>query len=309
MSAIVNAVKSSVASAFSPNPDPTDVEPRPPFHKQQSLHWPGNQSEMDPPPDYGEQTYRGTGKLQDHIALITGGDSGIGRAVAVAFAREGADVAISYFNEHEDAKETERVVTAAGRRCILLPGDLAEEAQCKKIVQETVKAFGRIDILVNNAARQGEQVESITELDRARVEYTFKVNIIAMFSIVKEALPSIPKGGCIINTGSVQAYNPSMEIMDYASTKAAIVGFTKGLAGELVPKGIRVNAVAPGPVWTPLIASSYRGDKLKNFGKDMPIGRPAQPAELAPAYVFLASQESRYVNAEILAVTGGKPTA
>ena len=293
----------------SSNPHPTEAHHKPPFNNQKELEWPGNESDMDPKPDYGEQSYKGSGKLKDHVALITGGDSGIGRAVALAFAREGADVAVSYLNEHEDAKETERVILATGRKCLLLPGDLATEEQCKKIVQDTVKTFGRIDILVNNAAMQGKAVQSITEIDRQRVEYTFKVNIIAMFTIVKEALPHIPKGGAIINTGSVQAYAPSEQILDYASTKAAIVGFTKGLAGELVPKGIRVNCVAPGPVWTPLVAASFKKDKLKSFGESYPIGRPAQPAELAPAYVFLASQESRYVNAEILAVTGGKPTA
>jgi len=292
----------------SSNPHPTEAAIKPPFN-QEPLDWPGNESDMTPRPDYGEKTYKGSGKLKDHVALITGGDSGIGRAVALAFAREGADVAISYLNEHEDAKETERVVLAAGRKCLLLPGDLATEEQCKKIVSETVKAFGHIDLLVNNAAMQGKAVKSITEIDRQRVEYTFKVNIIAMFTIVKEALPHIPKGGAIINTGSVQAYTPSEAILDYASTKAAIVGFTKGLAGELVPKGIRVNCVAPGPVWTPLVAASFDKKKLSTFGQDYPIGRPAQPAELAPAYVFLASQESRYVNAEILSVTGGKPTA
>ena len=218
-------------------------------------------------------------------------------------------MAIAYYNEHDDAKVTEKWVKEAGRRCLLLPGDLSTEAACKKMVQDTVKAFGRIDVLVNNHATQGKSVESITDIGRERVEFTFKTNIIAFFTIVAEALPHIRKGGCIINTGSVQAYSPSAPILDYATTKAAIVGFTKGLAQELVPKGIRVNCVAPGPVWTPLVASSFDSEKLRTFGEKYPIGRPAQPAELAPAYVFLASQESRYVNAEILSVTGGQPTA
>jgi NAD(P)-dependent dehydrogenase (short-subunit alcohol dehydrogenase family) len=183
--------------------------------------------------------------------------------VALAFAREGADIAISYLNEHEDAKETERWVKDAGRKCLLLPGDLVEEATCKSIVEQTVAAFGRLDLLVNNAAYQGKSVKSITELDRHRVEYTFKANIIAMFTIVSAALPHMSKGGAIINTGSVQAYDPSSEILDYATTKAAIVGFTKGLAQELVPKGIRVNCVAPGPVWTPLVMASFPAEKLK----------------------------------------------
>jgi hypothetical protein len=290
-------------------PDPLTAYPKPPFQNASSQDWPGTDSKLDPKPDWGEQTYKGTGKLKDQIALITGGDSGIGRAVAIAFAREGADVALSYYNEHEDAKETEKWIKDAGRRCLLLPGDLSSEAQCKKIVSETVAQFGRIDILVNNAAYQGKSVESIINIDRKRLEFTFNTNIIAMFTIVSAALPHIQKGGCIINTGSVQAYGPSPGILDYATTKAAIVGFTKGLAQELVPKGIRVNCVAPGPVWTPLVASSFDKKKLTTFGEKYPIGRPAQPAELAPAYVFLASQESRYVNAEVLSVTGGEVTA
>ena len=308
MSAIIEAVKSSVASAFSSNPDPTDAGPRPPFIIQNHQQWPGSEADMHPKPDFGEETYKGTGKLKDHVALITGGDSGIGRAVALAYAREGADVAISYLNEHDDAKETERVVKAAGRRCILLPGDLADEAQCKKIVADTVKEFGHIDILVNNAAMQGNAISSITDIDRQRLEYTFMVNIVAMFTITSAALPHIREGGAIINTGSIEAYKPDYFILDYAVTKAAIVGFTKGLAGELVPKGIRVNCVAPGPVWTPLIPSSFSKPMIATFGANFPIGRPAQPAELATSYVFLASQESRYVNAEVLSVTGGMPT-
>ena len=247
MSAIIEAVKTSVTSAFSSNPDPTDAGPRPPFILQNHQEWPGSSAAMSPQPDHGEKTYVGTGKLLDHVALITGGDSGIGRAVALAYAREGADIAVSYLNEHEDAKETERIVKEAGRRCILLPGDLADEATCKSIVADTVKAFGRIDILVNNAAMQGKTISSITELDRQRVEYTFLVNIVAMFTITKEALPHIPDGGAIINTGSIEAYQPDSFILDYATTKAAIVGFTKGLAGELVPEGHTCELCGAGP--------------------------------------------------------------
>lgn len=265
---------------------------------------------MHPRPDFGAETYVGTGKLEGRVALITGADSGIGRAVAVAFAREGADIAVAYLNEHEDAKETEKWVKEAGRQCLLLPQDLSNEEGCKKIVADTVQRFGKIDLLINNAAYQGKTIKSITEIDRARVEHTFLTNIVSMFTLTSAALPHIPKGGGIINTGSVEAYQPDWFILDYAVTKAAIVGFTKGLAQELLPKGIRVNAVAPGPVWTPFIPQSFNKTMLTTFGHGMnPLNRPAQPAELAPAYVFLASDESRYVNAEILAVTGGTPTA
>jgi len=289
--------------------DPTRAFPTPPFDSAHEQQWPGTTAAMSPRPDHGEKSYVGSGKLRDQVALITGGDSGIGRAVALAYAREGAHIAISYFNEHEDAEEIKADVVSAGRQCILLPGDLSEEDQCKKIVDQTMKHFGRLDLLVLNAAYQGKSVPSVTELQRKRVQYTFDTNIVAMFSIVRFALPHMKKGSSIITTGSVQAYDPSASILDYATTKAAIVGFTKGLAGELVPKGIRVNCVAPGPVWTPLVASSFNDEKLKTFGEKYPIGRPAQPAELAPAYVFLASQESMYVNSEIMAVTGGAVTA
>ena len=289
--------------------DPTTAGPKPPFILQNPQQFPGSEKDMTPKPDFGHETYQGTGKLKDHVALITGGDSGIGRAVALAFAREGADVAISYLDEHEDAKEIQQWVQDAGRKCILLPGDLSIEANCKKIVEQTVQTFGRIDILINNHAFQGKEVKSIDDLDRQRVEHTFLTNIVSFFTITAAAVPHIPDGGCVINTGSVEAYQPEYRILDYATTKAAIVGFTKGLAGELVPKGIRVNCVAPGPVWTPLVVSSFSKTSLMSFGSGYgPMGRPAQPAELAPAYVFLASQESRYVNAEVLSVTGGMPT-
>jgi NAD(P)-dependent dehydrogenase (short-subunit alcohol dehydrogenase family) len=260
---------------------------------------------MEPQPDYGEQSYKGLGRLKDRVALITGGDSGIGRAVCLAFAREGADVAFAYLNEGDDADHTRRVVEGSGRQALALAGDLASEAWCRELVDETVKRFGRIDVLVNNAAFQGKAVEKFEQLDAERIERTFRVNILAMFHLVRYALPHLKPGATIINTASIQAYQPSPPILDYASTKGAIVTFTKGLAQELIGRGIRVNAVAPGPVWTPLIPASYSGKKVEEFGKSSPTGRPAQPAELAPSYVFLACDESRFVNGEVLGVTGG----
>lgn len=260
-------------------------------------------------PDHGEETYRGYDRLAGRVALVTGGDSGIGRAVALAYAREGADVAISYLSEHEDAKETERLVTAAGRRAVLIPGDLSEAATCDRVIKTTVDAFGRIDILVNNAAFQGKAVEKLEEIDDERVEKTFRVNIIAMFRLVRRALPHMKPGAAIINVASIQAYQPSSPILDYAATKGAIVTFTKGLAEEVIKRGIRANAIAPGPVWTPLIAQSFPKEKVQRFGEGSPMERPAQPAEMAPAFVFLASDESRYVNGEVLGLTGGKPLA
>jgi NAD(P)-dependent dehydrogenase (short-subunit alcohol dehydrogenase family) len=260
-------------------------------------------------PDFGEESYRGHGRLAGRVALVTGADSGIGRAVALAYAREGADVAIAYLDEHEDANETKRVVEAAGRKAVLIAADLADARECARVIDETVKAFGRIDILVNNAAYQGKEVDSVEQLDDERVERTFLVNAVAMFRLVRGALPHMKEGSAIINTASIQAYQPSPSLLDYAATKGAIVAFTKGLAEEMIEKGIRANVVAPGPVWTPLIVQSFDKEKIDAFGKDSPMKRPAQPVELAPAYVFLASDESRYVNGEVLGVTGGKPLA
>jgi NAD(P)-dependent dehydrogenase (short-subunit alcohol dehydrogenase family) len=262
---------------------------------------------MSPRPDYGEASYRGLGRLEGRKALITGADSGIGRAVALAFAREGADVAIAYLSEHEDARETQRIVEAAGRRALLLPGDIADEAQCAKLARETAASLGRIDLLVNNAAFQGESVDRFEEIDAERVKKTLLVNVAAMFNLTRESLPFMKAGGSIINVASIQAYKPSAPILDYAATKGAIVTFTKGLAQHLIERGIRVNCVAPGPVWTPLIVQSFDAEKNARFGQDSPMGRPAQPVELAPAFVFLACEESRYVNGEVLGVTGGKP--
>lgn len=285
--------------------DPRERAPQPPFHAPEQPH-PGVEREMYPRPDHGEASFKGCDRLRQRIALITGGDSGIGRAVALAYAREGADVAIGYLNEHEDAAETKRVVEEAGRDALVVPGDIANEASRKALVDRTVERFGRVDILVNNAAFQGSDVARFEELTIERVERTFQVNIVAMFSLVRHALPHMRPGAAIINTTSVQADQPSPSILDYAATKGAIVTFTKGLAQELIERGIRVNAVAPGPVWTPLIPQSFSGSEIANFGAKSPMGRPAQPAGLAPAFVFLASNEAGYINGEVLGVTGGR---
>jgi NAD(P)-dependent dehydrogenase (short-subunit alcohol dehydrogenase family) len=288
--------------------DPRERGKKPPFHEK-TQKAPAHESAMREKPDHGEASYKGTGRLLDKVALVTGADSGIGRAIALAFAREGADVAIAYYNEHDDAKETERLVTAAGRRALLLPGDLADPTFCEYIVTKTMDEFGQLDVLVNNAAHQGKAVESFADLTGDRVERTFRVNIIAMFNVTREALEHMEPGSTIVNTASIQAYHPNASILDYAVTKAAIVAFTKGLAQEAIKQGIRVNCVAPGPVWTPIIVQSFEGEKLEQFGKKSPQGRPAQPAELAPAYVFLATGDSSFVNGEVLGVTGGSPLA
>jgi NAD(P)-dependent dehydrogenase (short-subunit alcohol dehydrogenase family) len=271
---------------------------------------PGLESAMNPRPDYGLNSYKGLGRLKDLKCVVTGGDSGIGRAVCLAFAREGADVVCAYLNEHEDAAETARAVKDSGRDCFLVSSDISSDQGCKKVIDEAVKKFGHIDVLVNNAAFQGKSVEKLEDLDWDRVEYTFRTNIISMFALTRFALPHMKAGTSIINTGSIQAYDPSAPILDYAATKAAIVGFTKGLAQDLTEKrGIRVNCVAPGPVMTPLVVSSFPAEKLSKFGEKYPMNRPAQPVELAPAYVFLASQEAKYISGEVLGVTGGKQLA
>jgi NAD(P)-dependent dehydrogenase (short-subunit alcohol dehydrogenase family) len=277
--------------------------PEPPFPEQEQEPV-GLEREMEPKPDYGEESYRGLGRLEGKVAIVTGGDSGIGRAVCLAFAREGADVTVSYLDEHVDAEETVRVVEASGRRALAIPGDIGDEAHCRAIVERTVSELGRLDILVNNAAYQMER-SGIEELPSDDLERVFRTNILAMFWLCKAAVPHMRPGSAIVNTTSIQAYQPSPMILDYATTKGAIATFTKGLASELVERGIRVNAVAPGPVWTPLIPMSVPADVVSKFGKDNPMGRPAQPAELAPAYVFLASDESRFVAGEVLGVTGG----
>lgn len=288
--------------------DPRSAEQQPPFPKQQQ-ETPGSEAQMRPRPDYGEESYEGHGRLKDRVALVTGADSGIGRAVALAFAREGAHVAISYLDEHEDAAETKRVVEAANREALTLPGDLADPKHCERVVRETVARFGRLDVLVNNAAYQGRAVERFEELDPERVERTFRVNILAMFHLVRAALPHLKEGATVINTTSIQAYEPSPQILDYATTKGAIRTFTQGLAKELTERGIRVNGVAPGPIWTPLIPQSFPAEKVAKHGESTPLGRAGQPAEVAPMYVFLASDDSRYVSGQIIGVTGGRTLA
>src|SRR5215218_2370052 len=274
---------------------------------EQELEHPGLESQMDMRPDYGEETYRGSGRLTGKAAIVTGGDSGIGRAVALAFAREGADVLISYLEEEEtDARETARVVEESGKKAVKVPGDVVEEAQCLRIVEIAIEEFGKIVVLVNNAAHE-MTVDGIADVSSELLDRTFKTNIYAMFWLCKAAIPHMPEGGSIVNVSSIQAYQPSPNLLPYSSTKGAIVTFTKGLAQEVVGYGLRANTVAPGPVWTPIIPASMPGDTVSQFGATSPMGRPAQPAELAPAFVFLASQESSFVNGETLGVTGGMP--
>jgi NAD(P)-dependent dehydrogenase (short-subunit alcohol dehydrogenase family) len=276
-----------------------------PGHK---IDHPGLESDMQVEPDFGESTYRGSGRLEGKRALITGGDSGIGRAVALAFAREGADVVISYLAEEEDdAKETARVVREAGRRCITAPGDVREESYCRQLVERTVSELGGIDVLVSNAAYQ-MTIEGIEDLSTEQLMRTYYTNVFAAFWLCKAAGRHMQAGSSIIVTTSIQAYQPSPSLLDYASTKGALLNFTKGLSQELAPKGIRVNTVAPGPIWTPLIPATMPAEQVESFGSDTPIGRAGQPVELAPAYVFLASQESSYITGERIGVTGGMPT-
>ena len=278
---------------------------KPPLPEQQQ-DVPGSTAAMDPVPDHGEQSYRGSGRLAGKASIITGGDSGIGRAVAIAFAREGADVLISYLNEDDDAEETRRWVEEAGRRAVMVPGDIGAPDHCRALVAQAVEAFGRVDILVNNAAHQ-MSFETLEEIPDEEWDLTFRTNIHAMFYLTKAAVPHMPRGGSIINTTSVNADLPKPTLLAYATTKGAIQNFTGGLAQLLADKGIRANCVAPGPVWTPLIPSTMPPDQVKEFGAAQPIGRPAQPRELAPAYVMLASDEASYVSGATIAVTGGKP--
>lgn len=279
--------------------------PTPPF-PQDKIPMPGLTREMKPAPDHGEQSYRGSGRLAGKRAVITGGDSGIGRAVALAYAREGADVLISYLNEEEDAAETRRLVEEAGRKAVLVPGDLQSADHCRKVIETAVSELGGIDILVNNAAHQAT-FSSIEEIPDEEWELTFKVNIHAMFYLTKAAVKHMKPGGSIINTASINSDSPNPSLLAYATTKGAIQNFTAGLAQLLAEKGIRANAVAPGPIWTPLIPSTLPEDSVKNFGKQVPMQRPGQPAELATAYVMLADPLSSYVSGATIAVTGGKP--
>jgi NAD(P)-dependent dehydrogenase (short-subunit alcohol dehydrogenase family) len=279
--------------------------PKPPFPKQQQPV-PGSQRKMDPYPDCGEQSYKGSGRLNGKIALITGGDSGIGRAVAIAFAGEGADVAVAYLDEEQDAQETARWVEQAGRQCLLLPGDLAHKVHCRALVEKTVERFGRIDILVNNAAFQMTH-ENLEDIPDEEWVMTFDVNITAIFRVCQAALKHMQPGSSIINTSSVNSDMPNPTLLAYATTKGAIANFTAGLAQMLGPKNIRVNSVAPGPIWTPLIVSTMPEDKVQNFGANTPLGRPGQPVEVAPIYVLLASDEGSYITGQRFGVTGGKP--
>lgn len=280
-------------------------DPRPPF-PDQPQPVPGRTEQMEPRPDHGEDSYRGSGRLEGKATIITGGDSGIGRAVAIAFAREGADVLVSYLDEHDDAESTRQLVEAAGRKCVLVPGDIADPAHCRRIIDEAVAAFGRLDVLVNNAAHQ-MTFEAPEEISDEEWDRTFRVNIHAMFYLVKAALPHLGEGASIINTTSVNADTPSPQLLAYATTKGAIQNFTGGLAQLLADRGIRVNCVAPGPIWTPLIPSTMPKEKVENFGKQVPMQRPGQPRELAPVYVMLAGDEASYVSGATVAVTGGKP--
>jgi len=267
---------------------------------------PGVTGQMEPTPDHGETTYKGHGRLTGRAAIITGGDSGIGRAVAIAYAREGADVLLSYLSEDDDAEGTARWVEEAGRTAVLMPGDIGNEAQCLALVERAMTEFGRLDILVNNAAHQAT-IDSIEEITSEEWDRTMRTNLYGMFYLCKAAVPVMRPGGAIINTSSIQSKSPTPELLAYATTKGAIANFTAGLAGMLADRGIRVNAVAPGPIWTPLIPSTLPIEKVEKFGSDTPLGRVGQPAELAGAFVLLASDEASYISGAVIPVTGGKP--
>jgi NAD(P)-dependent dehydrogenase (short-subunit alcohol dehydrogenase family) len=286
-------------------PQPAPDFPKPPF-PEQNQDIPGYTSKMTPRPDHGEESYKGSGKLEGCAAIITGGDSGIGRAAAIAFAREGADVLISYLNEEEDAAETASWIEKAGRRAIVVPGDIKDENHCKALVERAFGEFGRLDVLVNNAAHQAT-FKAIEEISSDEWDKTFRTNIYAMFYLCKAAIPRMKPGSAIVNTSSINATDPSPSLLAYATTKGAIANFTAGLAGLVAEKGIRVNAIAPGPIWTPLIPSTMPGEKVVNFGKNTPLGRPGQPAELAATFVLLASQDSSYTAGALYEITGGRP--
>ncbi len=285
--------------------DPRDAYAKPPFDQQDDLSMPGRTGHMNPRPDHGEASYRGSGKLRGLNALITGGDSGIGRAVAICYAREGANVAINYLSERDDAEQAAESVERSGTKAAVIQGDLRDEAVCGRLVDRTVDVFGSIDILVNNAAHQ-EVRQEIDQFDTEMFDRIFKTNVYAPFWLSRAALPKLPAGGSIINTVSIQGYDPSPYLLPYSSTKSALLGMTKGLAKLAIERGVRVNAVAPGPVWTPLIPASMPDGKFQNFGKNSLFERPAQPIELAPLYVWLASPEASYVTAEVFGCTGGK---
>ncbi|HUS13814.1 MAG TPA: SDR family oxidoreductase [Chloroflexia bacterium] len=285
-----------------PEQEEQKSQQRPPQHQDRQ---PGIEAEMTPRPVAEDPQYRGSGKLDGKVALITGGDSGIGRAVAIVYAKEGADVAVAYLNEQQDADETRRQVEAEGRRCLLLPGDIGDEAVCRDLVQRTVSELGGLDILVNNAAEQHPQ-DSIEDITAEQLDRTFRTNIFAMFYLTKAALKHLKEGSTIINTTSVTAYKGSPQLLDYSATKGAIVAFTRSLSQALVEKGIRVNAVAPGPIWTPLIPATFPADKVAEFGSDVPMKRAGQPEEVANCYVFLASDDSSYIAGQVLHPNGGE---
>jgi NAD(P)-dependent dehydrogenase (short-subunit alcohol dehydrogenase family) len=280
-------------------------KPKPQQPAQEQDRQPGLESEMKPQPRADDPNYTGSGKLDGKVALVTGGDSGIGRAVSIFFAHEGANIAIVYLNEHEDAQETARQVESEGRRCMLFSGDVGDEDFCRAAVQQTVDQLGGLNILVNNAAEQHPQ-KNIEDISSEQLERTFRTNIFSQFYLVKAALPHLKQGDAIINTTSVTAYRGSPDLLDYSATKGAIVAFTRSLAHALVEKGIRVNAVAPGPIWTPLIPSTFPKEKVEKFGSDVPMGRAGQPEEVAPCYVFLASDDSSYMTGQVLHPNGGE---
>ncbi|GET38807.1 SDR family oxidoreductase [Microseira wollei] len=280
----------------------TNERLQPPQHQDRQ---PGIEAEMTPQPIVDDPKYKGCNKLRDQVALITGGDSGIGRAVAIAYAKEGADVAIVYLNEHEDAEKTKQIVEQYGRKCLCIPGDIGDEKFCQEAVQKTVQEFGKLDILINNAAEQHPQ-QSIEDISAEQLERTFRTNIFAMFFLTKAALKHLKEGSAIINTTSVTAYKGNQQLLDYSSTKGAIVAFTRSLSQSLAEKNIRVNGVAPGPIWTPLIPSTFPEDKVESFGAQVPMGRAGQPVEVAPSYVFLASDDSSYMSGQILHPNGGE---
>src|SRR5919205_3141358 len=285
--------------------NPQEEYPKPPF-PDQDQQVPGTETEMTPKADHGETSYRGSGRLADKKVIITGADSGIGRAVAIAFAREGADVLISYLSEHEDAKETARYVEEAGRKCVLVAGDLSDRSHAKTIIPKAVEAFGKVDILVNNAAFQMTH-PTLEEISDEEWDHTVALNLTAMFVLSKDVIPHMPEGGSIINSSSVNSDMPSPQLAPYAMTKAGIANFTASLAQMYADKGIRANSVAPGPIWTPLIPATMPEEKVESFGQQVPLGRARQPAELAPVYVLLASDEASYVSGARVAVTGGNP--
>ncbi len=280
-------------------------ENKPAIPAQHQEHQPGSEAAMRPRPEAEMKNYKGSGKLKGKIALITGGDSGIGRAAAIAFAKEGANVVIAYLDEHEDAQETQRYIEAEGRECVILAGDIGDAGFCGKIVDTAISSFGRLDILVNNAAQQYPQ-QSIEDITEEQLLKTFRINIFSMFFTVKAALPHLQPGARIINTTSVTAYRGSAHLLDYSATKGAIVAFTRSLSQQLLERGILVNAVAPGPIWTPLIPSSFNEKAVEHFGEKAPLGRPGQPDEVAPSYVFLASDDSSYMTGQVLHPNGGE---